>query len=40
MKKNPLATIDAYDTISKIILHGKMYSRNEFRANAKIPNAY
>jgi imidazolonepropionase-like amidohydrolase/pimeloyl-ACP methyl ester carboxylesterase len=35
MKKNPLQDISAYDSITSIVLHGKIYPRSEFLANKK-----
>jgi len=31
---NPLLSIDAWDRIDKIILHGRPFERKEFAANA------
>lgn len=35
MKKNPLNDISAYDSITSVILHGRVYDRPEFLANKK-----
>ena len=33
LKQNPLQDVSAYDSITSIILHGKIYNRSEFLAN-------
>jgi imidazolonepropionase-like amidohydrolase len=35
LKKNPLETIDAYDTITTVFVHGNPIPREDLVANAK-----
>ncbi|APJ04349.1 amidohydrolase family protein [Silvanigrella aquatica] len=36
LKKNPLESIEAYNEIDSVIIHGKIYEREVFSANSKM----